>query len=217
MKNLEPSIVVASDTMQGRWIQLSERELVSLTASGNGEAFAVICRRYQQRLVRTAFRITKNASDAEDIVQEALLKAYQKIHTFHFASSLLTWLTQIVINCGFMELRRRKSRPWLSLDDVNENGISLMELVPDLTNDVEEAVCLKEQLQVLAACIARLPPKLRIVIEDYRMSEPTMAELAHTHAITVTAAKSRLLRAKTAIKNSRRILNAKPPSRRKRG
>ena len=83
-----------------------------------------------------------------------------------------------------------------------------------MTTDVEEAVCLKEQLQLLMACIARLPPKLRTVIEDYRMSEPTMAELAETHAISVAAAKSRLLRAKTAIKNSRLIVNATQPARR---
>jgi RNA polymerase sigma-70 factor (ECF subfamily) len=138
--------------------------------------------------------------------------------TFRFASSLSTWLTRIVINCGLMELRRRKSRPWLSLDDASEDGVSLMELVADLTTaDAEEAACLKEQLQLLTACVARLPPKLRTIIEDYRMSEPTMAELAQTHAITVAAAKSRFLRAKTAIKNSRSILNATQPSRRKRG
>jgi RNA polymerase sigma-70 factor (ECF subfamily) len=217
MKNFESSIVATMNTMQEPWSELSERQLVELIASGDGEAFAVICRKYQQRLFRTALRITENVSDAEDVVQEALLKAYQKIATFRFASSLSTWLTQIVINCGLMELRRRKSRPWLSLDNANENGLSLMELVPDLTSDVEEVVCLKEQSQLLTARIARLPPKLRIVIEDYRMSERTMAELAQTHAITVDAAKSRLLRAKTRIKNSRPILNATQPSRQKRG
>jgi RNA polymerase sigma-70 factor, ECF subfamily len=128
--------------------------------------------------------------------------------------NLSTWLTKIVINCGLMELRRRKSRPWLSLDDANEDGVSLMELVADLTTtDAEEGACLKEQLQLLTACIARLPPKLRTIIEDYRMSEPTLAELAQTHAITVAAAKSRLLRAKTAIKNSRPIVNTTQPTR----
>jgi RNA polymerase sigma-70 factor (ECF subfamily) len=209
MNKSEPSFFATSNTMQGRWSQLSEPELVELTASGNGEAFAVIYQKYEQRLFRTAIRITGNVSDAEDIVQEALLKAYRNIATFRFASSLSTWLTKIVINCSLMELRRRKSRPWLSLDDANEDGSSLMELVADLTTtDAEEAACLKEQLQLLTACIARLPPKLRTITEDYRMSEPTLAELAKTHAITVAAAKSRLLRAKTAIKNSRPVVNA---------
>jgi RNA polymerase sigma-70 factor, ECF subfamily len=208
MKNFGSSIVATTNTMQGPWSQLSERELVALTASGDGEAFAVICRKHEQRLFRTAVRITRNVSDAEDIVQEALLKAYKGIATFRFSSSLSTWLTRIVINCALMELRLRNTRMWLSLDDASENDISLLELIPDLTVDVEEELFLKEQSQLLSACIARLPPKLRTVIEDYRMSAPTIAELAQSHAITVAAAKSRLLRAKTRIKNSTLIVNA---------
>lgn len=68
MKNFEPSIVATSTTMRARSCQLSEPELVALTASGNGEAFAEICRKHEQRLFRTALRITENVSDAEDIV-----------------------------------------------------------------------------------------------------------------------------------------------------
>jgi DNA-directed RNA polymerase specialized sigma24 family protein len=113
-----------------------------------------------------------------------------------------------------MELRRRKTRTWLSLDAANENGVSLLELIRDPTADVEEEPCLKEQSQLLTTCIARLPPKLCTVIEDYRMSAPKMAELAQSHTITVAAAKSRLLRARTMIKNSRLIVNATRPNRR---
>ena len=85
---------------------------------------------------------------------------------------------------------------------------------------VEEKLCLKEQSQLLTACIAQLPTSLRTVIEDYRMSEPTIAELAQSHSITVAAEKSRLLRAKSRIKKSTPIVNAArrtgsrgPPSR----
>jgi DNA-directed RNA polymerase specialized sigma24 family protein len=108
-----------------------------------------------------------------------------------------------------MELRRRKQRAWLSLDAANEDGVSLIDSVRDPTADVEEELCLKEQSQLLTACIAQLPASLRTVIEDYRMSEPTIAELAHRHAITVAAVKSRLLRAKTTIKNSTPIVNTR--------
>jgi RNA polymerase sigma-70 factor (ECF subfamily) len=209
MKKLGSSIRATPDTMQGHWSQLSEQELVTLTALGDGEAFAVIFRRYEQQLFRIAVRITGNVSDAEDIVQDALLNAYKGIDTFRFSSSLSTWLTRIVINCALMELRRAKHRAWLSLDAANENGVSLIDLVCDPTADVEEGLCLKEQSQLLTVCIAQLPASLRTVIEDYRMSEPTIAELAQSHAITIPAAKSRLLRAKTTIKNSTPIVNAR--------
>jgi RNA polymerase sigma-70 factor (ECF subfamily) len=209
MKNFGPSIVATSNTLQVRGSELSEQELVALTVLGDGEAFALIFRRHEQMLFRTAVRITGNVSDAEDIVQEALLNAYKGIDTFRFSSSLSTWLTRIVINCALMELRRAKYRACLSLDDANENGVSLMELVRSPTADAEEELCLKEQSQLLTACIAQLPAGLRTVIEDYRMSDRTMAELAQSHAITVTAAKSRLSRAKTTIRNSTPIVNAR--------
>lgn len=216
LKNTRPNSLAMSDTMEAQWWRLSDKELIGLIVSGNREAFAVVCRKYERQLFKTAVRITRNVTDAEDIVQEALFKAHQKIATFHFASSLSTWLTQIVINCALMELRRRRNRMWLSLDGANENGVSLMELLPDPTIDVEVELFLKEQLQLLTACIARLPPKLRTVIEDYRMSDRTMTELAQTHAITVAAVKSRLLRAKTTIKNSSAIVNATQRTRRSR-
>ena len=215
MKNTLSSIFATMGTIQGPWSELSERELVALIASGDGEAFAVICRRHEQNLLRTAIRVTGNASDAEDIVQEALLKAYKNIATFRFASNLSSWLTRIVINCGLMELRRRKKRMWLSLDDASESGVSLIEWIRDPTADVEEELRVREQSQLLSACIARLPPKLRTVIEDYRILGSTMAELTETHAITVAAAKSRLLRAKQMIRNSRKIMNATQPIPRK--
>jgi RNA polymerase sigma-70 factor, ECF subfamily len=205
MKKFGSCILPTPDTMQ----QLSERELVTLTALGDGEAFAVIFRTYEQKLLRIAARITGNVSDAEDVVQEALLNAYRGIDTFCFSSSLSTWLTRIVINCALMELRRAKQRAWLSLDTDNEKGVSLIDVVCDPAADVEDELCLKEQSQLLTVCIAQLPASLRTVIEDYRMSEPTIAELAQTHAITVPAAKSRLLRARAKIKNSTPIANAR--------
>ena len=76
MKNFGSGIAATKITLQGPRCELSERELVALTLSGDGEAFAVICRRYEQMLFRTARRVTENASDAEDVVQEALLKAF---------------------------------------------------------------------------------------------------------------------------------------------
>jgi len=206
--------VAATNTIRGPGGQISEQELVALIVSGDGEAFAVICQRYEHVLFRAAIRVTGNVFDAEDVVQEALLRAYKNIASFRFASSLSTWLTRIVINCGLMELRRRRSRPWVSLDNADEYSLPLIGMTRDPATGIEEELCRREQSQLLTASVARLPPKLRTVIEDYRMSEPTMAELALSQAITVAAAKSRLLRARATIKNSRHIAKALQRARR---
>src|SRR3984957_7594314 len=175
MMKFDSSTLATPDPMQGPWSEMSERELATLIALGDGEAFAVVFRRYEQKLIRIAARMTGNVNDAEDVVQNALLNAYKGIDTFRFSSSLSTWLTRIVINCALMEHRRTKHRAWLSLDAANEDGISLIDLVYDPTADVEKELCSKEQSQLLTACIAQLPASLRTVIEDYRTSEPTIA------------------------------------------
>jgi RNA polymerase sigma-70 factor (ECF subfamily) len=208
MKNFGSGIAATTNTIREPWGQISERDLVALTASGDGEAFAVICRRYEHMLFRAAFRVTGNVIDAEDVVQEALLKAYKNIASFGFASSLSTWLTRIVINCGLMELRRRRTRPWVPLDNADEYGIPLIAMTRDPATGIEEELCRKEQSQLLTASIARLPPKLRTIIEDYRILELTMVELAQSQAITVATAKSRLLRPRATIKKSRPIAKA---------
>ena len=211
MKITVSRVLATLNTIEAQSRQLSDQELVALILSGDHEAFAVMCRKYERQLFQAAFRITGNATDAEDIVQEALFKVYQKLATFQFASSLSTWLTQIVINCALMELRRRKSRPRLLLDDCNENGVSFAERVPDSALDIEEGVFLKEQSRLLTVGIARLPPNLRIVMKSYRASDLTMSELAETHAITVAAIKSRVLRAKAKIKNFGQVISSTRP------
>ena len=207
MKEVGVSIVVDQNVEDANGGQLSERDLVSLIASGDAEAFAVIFRKYERQLFRTAVRITENVSDAEDVLQEAFLRAYKKIATFQFASSLYSWLTRIVINCALMELRRRRSRPSFSLNDSSDDGVSLMDLVSDPRVDVETALSLKEQSRLLTARIARLPQKLRVIIETYRTSDVSMAQLAEAHTTSVAAVKARLFRARKMVKTFKNITN----------
>lgn len=201
MKNIEADIAAAGEIEQANGVHLAERDLIALAASGDPEAFSAIYRKYERQLFRTAVRITDNETDAEDVLQEAFFKAYRKIAAFRFASNLSTWLTRIVMNCALMELRRRKSRRSISLSDTYKSGLSLENVLSDSRMDIEAAVSLKEQSRLLTARVARLPPKLRAVMETYRTSEVSMAELAETHGTTLAAAKSRMLRARNMIKN----------------
>lgn len=207
MRNTEADTRTALEVEQSNGVRLSERDLVVQAASGNPEAFSSIYQKYERQLFRTAVRITNDVSDAEDVLQEAFLRAFGKIDTFRSASSLSTWLTRIVMNCAFMELRRRKHRRSISLSDV-ENGVSLEDQISDSRMDIEAAVSLEEQSRLLTATIAQLPPKLRAVMETYRTSEVTMAELAETHDTTLAAVKSRVVRARKMIINFRTIADA---------
>jgi RNA polymerase sigma-70 factor (ECF subfamily) len=85
--------------------------LVAAAKGGDYQAYAELCRRHSRRIFRTVLRITGNISDAEDTLQEALLKAYIHIGGFEGKSAFSTWLTRIAINSALMQLRKKRSQP----------------------------------------------------------------------------------------------------------
>src|SRR5436309_970457 len=85
-----------------------EDELIRRAQSGDTDAFCLLAERYERRIYSLAFHYSHNAQDAEDLSQEAWLRAYQAIRTFRAESSFYTWLRRITINC-FLNHRRAKS------------------------------------------------------------------------------------------------------------
>ncbi len=189
--------------------QFSDTELVELLRLGDGDAFAVLTQRYEKRLLRIAIRITKNIEDAEDAVQKAFLKAYWRIETFRGQSSFSTWLTRIVINTCLMQLRKDRTRPHISLDETNENGTAWIDYLPDRAVDIEAAYARQETAELLANAIMLLKPTLRSVVDGYQRYDCTMAELAERNGLSTAAVKSRLLRARTALKKSAIMTSAR--------
>ena len=89
---------------------LSDRALVAGARSGDGDAFRALVERHSRSLFRLAFRMTGNRQDAEDVVQEALLRAYRQLGRFDERASFGTWLYRIATNCSLDLVRARKRR-----------------------------------------------------------------------------------------------------------
>jgi RNA polymerase sigma-70 factor (ECF subfamily) len=87
-------------------------ELVRRAAAGDGAAFAALVERCKEKAIRTAYHLTGSWSDADDVAQEAFLRAYRGLAGFDGRSSFGTWLHRIVVNCGLNHLRsRRRAQP----------------------------------------------------------------------------------------------------------
>src|ERR1051326_6119092 len=86
-----------------------ESNLVLAAKSGSREAFAILTSQYYQNIYRLALRITRNREDAEDAIQESLLKAYCKLGQFQGSSRFYTWLARIAMNEALMRLRKKRS------------------------------------------------------------------------------------------------------------
>jgi len=179
--------------------------LVELIRIGSHEAFEIL--RHEKRLLKTAIHILRNREDGEDAVQDSFLKAYRRIETFSGRSTVSTWLTRIVINTCLMQLRKQRTRPTVSLDEPNEDGLSRCDGIPDRAINIEASYVVRERLELLSIAVSRLRPSLRSVVDAYRHHDYTMAELAEQRGLSVPAAKSRLRRARQALERSP-VMNA---------
>ncbi|MEA2539677.1 MAG: hypothetical protein QOH35_1043, partial [Acidobacteriaceae bacterium] len=101
--------------------EMSEELLVSAAKSGDANAFIELSRRHSAKLLNRTYRITGNWHDAEDVLQEAFLKAFIHLKDFEGRSSFASWLTQIAINSALMILRKKRCRPEISIGGNNDD------------------------------------------------------------------------------------------------
>jgi RNA polymerase sigma-70 factor (ECF subfamily) len=182
---------------------LSEVMLLSAARAGQEWAFVELCSRYSKRILFMLHRITKNREDAEDALQESMLKAFVHLGEFNQASSFGTWFTRIGINCAVMLLRRKRARPEISTDaPVDEIEKPRMWEIADRGPSPEEIFIQLENQQRLQTAISRLPKGYRHIVESRHRSDSTMKETAEEAGITIAAAKSRLLRATHVLRRS---------------
>src|SRR5262244_3403347 len=116
-----------------------ELALVQAAKGGDVAAFEELVKRYDRNVFRIAQHITHNREDAEDVVQDAFLKAYQNLEQFQGQSKFYTWLVRIAVNEALMKLRRIKPGRMVSLDeDVKTEEDSLPREVADWSPNPEQ-------------------------------------------------------------------------------
>lgn len=188
-----------------------ETTLVDLARAGDTESFDVLASTHRQRIINTVRRITGSFDDAEDIAQEALMKAFLKVRGFRGACAFSTWLTRIAINEALMWRRRQRGRPgvnWSAPSETNEAGI--VPHIIDSRPNPEMCYQTKERHQLLVTGIERLRPASRLALEICDLQEGSMKDLARTQGTSLSAAKSRLFRSRSSLRAEfGRVLRAK--------
>lgn len=176
----------------------NEAALVAEARAGNTEAFSTLVRQYDRYIYRLALNITGNAEDAEDVLQEALLKAYTKLGTFHGDSRFYTWLVRIAVNEALMKLRKRGTEKTVSLDEpIEGDDQDLMPReVEDWADNPEQRYGKIELQQILKDTVNKLEPQFRTVFVLRDVEDLSTEETAELMGLSVPAVKSRLLRAR---------------------
>jgi RNA polymerase sigma factor (sigma-70 family) len=183
--------------------QLAERSLVEAAKAGQPTAFGALCERYSQQLLRIALRVTRNREDAEDAVQDALLRAFVHLRDFDGRSSFGTWLTRIAINSALMILRRKRTSHEVAMAGTDDSGAGApVYEIADRAPNAERRYARSEEEGILKRAIHNLRPALREVVEIQQLQECSIGEAAKAMCISVAAAKGRLFHARAALRRS---------------
>jgi RNA polymerase sigma-70 factor, ECF subfamily len=181
--------------------EMSDAVLLSTAKAGDADAFVELSGRYYRRVFQETFRITRNQQDAEDALQDSLLKAFSHLKDFEERSSFYTWLTRIAINSALMILRKKRGCFEISMDGNDDLSGGRERREPQsLSEDPESSYVRREREALLKEAIVRLPPLCREVVELWQAREYTAREIAKALSISVPAVKSRLSRAKLTLR-----------------
>ncbi len=178
-----------------------ESVLVNAARKGDITAFEELVRRYDRNVFRIAQHITQNREDAEDVVQDAFLKAYQNLGQFQGQSKFYTWLVRIAVNEALMRLRRRRPERMVSLDeDVKTEEDSMPREIADWTPNPEQQYNQAELKDILSRTIQGLPTSFRTVFVLRDVEGLSTEETAEALGLSIPAVKSRLLRARLQLR-----------------
>jgi RNA polymerase sigma-70 factor (ECF subfamily) len=169
----------------------SETDLLHRARRGDHEAFEQLARRYSARLLATSRRILRNAADAEDNVQNVLVKAYINLRQFHENALLSTWLTRITINEALMKLRSAAERHRL---DSASDSVGMRAIERSTRRINPEAQCIARELAIKA--VRSISPTLRDVFLLYAVEGWTQKELSSTQGVALQTVKTRIFRAR---------------------
>jgi len=177
---------------------LSDETLVEAAKRGESMAFTALSERYRQQLIRAAYRITRTCEDAEDAVQDTLLRAFLHIRDFDGRSSFGTWLTRIAINSALMILRKKRTSLEIATDCNEDFGTNGPYEIADHQPNPERRYAQTEEETMLKKAIQSLRPTLRVVMH-IQLQECSMLETAEAVGIYLAATKGRLFHAKSAL------------------
>ncbi len=172
--------------------ELQDEEVVGRVLAGETALFEILMRRYNQRLYRVSRVILRDDGEAEDVMQDAYVRAYEHLNQFAGKAAFSTWLTRIAIHEALARKRRRGRME--ELDALTANG-DTMPILKSSALTPEAGTAQAETRQLLEEAIDRLPENYRTVVMLREVEEMSVAETAESLGVTDAVVKTRLHRA----------------------
>lgn len=192
--------MIGAEQIQQQFAGVTDEVVVGRIRDGEDALFEVIMRRYNTRIFRVARGILKDDEEAEDVMQEAYVRAFTNLHQFEGRSRFATWLTKIAVYEALA--RGRKQGRLADFDDAEDPDSDGAKDVMHVPRSPEDNTSLRELNVVLEGAIGRLPAKLRAVVMLRDVEEMSTAETAELLGLSQEAVKVRLHRARTALRET---------------
>lgn len=179
--------------------ELTDASAVEMTLSGDRDAYRILVERHSQNVFRLAYRMTGNSHDAEEVVQEAFLRAYQKLQQFTGQANFGTWVYRIAANYAIDRLRQRKSEDAKRQQPSarEEEGLELdpMTMVPDAAPNPERLASSNQLAKHMQQALDALTPAERTAIVMRHWEGCGIEEIAAALKSNSSAAKNTVFRA----------------------
>jgi len=180
--------------------ELPDEEIIKQILTGDKKLFELLMRKYNSHLYKVGMSILNNATEVEDIMQTAYIKAFENLAKFENRSSFSTWLIKVLINEGLLQLKKRKR--FIKIEDLKK-----MEVLIDPTESNKEPTPVgllinKELGHALENALMQLPEKYRLVFVLREMEDMNIAETVEVLGISSVNVKVRLNRAKMMLRDT---------------
>lgn len=173
-----------------------EQKLIDAAIAGDSSAFERLIEPLEGRIYAVALRMCGNREDAQDCMQESMIRIYRALSSFKGQSSFSTWVYRITMNTCLDELRRRKARRSTSLDTLLDSGWS----PADETDTPERHAIQSEQRRTLERAIAELPEDMRAAVVLRDIQGLAYDEIASALNVNVGTVKSRISRGRERLR-----------------
>jgi len=193
----------------------ADQALVQRVQAGDQQAFGVLVAKYQRKLMRLVMRLVRDPAEAEDVTQEAFIKAYRALPNFRGESAFYTWLYRIGVNAAknWLIANGRRAPTTTTVDSEEAEGYDGSELLRDA--DTPERLLMSKQIgETVNAAMDRLPDDLRTAISLREIDGLSYEEIANAMKCPIGTVRSRIFRAREAIAEELQPLLDTAPDRR---